>query len=96
MPRPVRGHSLSTEAPDAFEDVKHRVTDACGKYSATRDAQNLVKSLVNEKQALLRLPTNERSDAMYRLSLLLKRVEKTCGRHFCGLWNEVGSLSDLA
>lgn len=70
------------------DDLKQRVAELCAAYGASRDDQALVRSLCDAKSAFAH-GARKAGEDMYTLSILLKRVEKTCNKHFCGLWNEV-------
>lgn len=66
-----------------------RVVDVCSLHRS--DPKALVRSLREEKAAIVKLASaNLREERLNRFSVLLKRVERTCNKHFCGLWNEVG------
>lgn len=73
----------------AATDLRVAAYEACEEYGRRRDAGALVRTLRGELATLHRLPGARRSDAVYQFSILMKRVERTCGVHFCGLWNEV-------
>lgn len=77
-------------------ELRSEIAELCEHYLASEDEQGLLRALRDHKAALARLPSAKRSDSMYQFSVLLKRVEKTCGKHFCGLWNEVRILVNFA
>lgn len=70
---------------------------ACSAFlvGGKRDRASLVATLVREKSRVSKETragggrSNDSCDALYSLSLCLKRVEKTLGFHECRLWNEV-------
>ena len=68
------------------EQLRAAVTALCTQY--LRKALTPA-ALVSALTALKRGVPKHCSDTLFRLSMLFKRVEKTCGMHLCGLWNEV-------
>ena len=90
---PATPLATAPSAPSFDTDaVRFALATKCREFVTKECTQaGLVKVLLQHKHGVSRLEGDDeaRSEAVYRLSLLFKRVEKTCKVHLCALWNEV-------